>query len=120
MITFKSRSDLSKLSPSDPAYPVMKELVEQLITTYTSPDCTYDAAAYGYCALLEEGDLDGRELPDLGSNLLDVLWEGAFKKDGFYVAIYLWNDDAGMTVTIPDEPWVDGKLRELLDELVAY
>lgn len=120
MLEFKSHFDLSKLSPSDPAYPVMKELVEQLIDTYTQPGITYNADDYGYCVLLEEGDLDGRYLPGLGSNFLDVLWEGAFKKDGFYVAIFLWNDDAGMTVTIPDALWVNGELRKLLDEMVAY
>ena len=31
MIGFKSHDDLSKLPESDPAYPVMKELVEQLL-----------------------------------------------------------------------------------------
>ena len=119
MIEFKSHADLSKLSPADPAYPVMKELVEQLIEAYTAPDRTYDAEAYGYCVLLEKSDIDGAyDVSGIG-NLLDVLWEGAFKKDGFYVAIVLWNDDAGMTVTIPDAPWVNGKLREMLDELVA-
>lgn len=119
MLTFKSRDDLSQLSHDNPAYPVMHALVDALISAYTQPGITYNADDYGYCVLLEENDLDGRELPGLGNNLLDVLWEGAFKKDGFYVAIFLWNDDAGMTVTIPDAPWVNGKLRELLDELVA-
>lgn len=119
MIEFKSHADLSKLSPADPAYPVMKDLVEQLIEVYTTPGCTYDAEAYGYCVLIEESDLDGTyDVPGIG-NLLEVLWEGAFKKDGFYIAIVLWNDDAGMTVTIPDAPWVNGKWREILDELVA-
>lgn len=119
MIEFKSHADLSKLQFDDPAYPVMKELVEQLIEAYTAPGCTYDAEAYGYCVLLEQSDIDGTyDVPGIG-NLLELLWEGAFKKGGFYVAIVLWNDDAGMTVTIPDAPWVKGKLRELLDELVA-
>jgi len=119
MITFKSHDDLSKLAPDDPAYPVMKELVEQLIDAYTAPGRTYDPEAYGYCVLLEETDIDGTyDVPGIG-NLLEVLWEGAFKKDGFYIAIVLWNDDAGMTVTISDAPWVNGELRSLLDELVA-
>lgn len=119
MIEFKSNDDLSKLPASDPAYPVMKELVEQLIDAYTQPGITYNAEDYGYCVLLEQSDLDGTYVvPGIG-NLLKVLWEGAFKKDGYYIAIVLWSDDAGMTVTIPDAPWVNGKLRELLDELVA-
>lgn len=120
MITFKSHVDLSKLLPDDPAYLVMKELVEQLIDAYTQPGIIYNAEDYGYCVLLEEADLDDTYVvPGIG-NLLEVLWEGAFRKDGYYVAIVLWNDDAGMTVTIPDAPWVNGKLRSLLDEIVAY
>lgn len=119
MKEFKCHSDLSKLSPSDPAYPVMKELVEQLIDAYTLPGITYKAEDYGYCVLIEEADLSGTtDVPGIG-NLLEVLWEGAFRKGNFFVAIVLWNDDAGMTVTIPDAPWVNGKLRQLLDELVA-
>ena len=111
MLTFKSTDDLRKLPPDDPAYPVMKELVKQLIDAYTAPGCVYDAEAYGYCVLLEEADLVGTyDVPGIG-NLLEVLWEGALKKNGFYVAIVLWNDDAGLTVTIPDAPWVKGELR---------
>lgn len=119
MLTFKSHADLYQLPPTHPAYPVMQELVEQLIDAYTIPGITYNAEDYGYCVLLEEADLDGTaDVPGIG-NLLEVLWEGAFKKDGFYIAIVLWNDDAGMTVTIPDASWVAGKLRQMLDELVA-
>jgi hypothetical protein len=97
----------------------MEELVEQLISAYTWEGHPYIPEDYGYCVLLEEADVDVVS-PEIGCPLLDVLWEGAFKKDGFYVAIYLWNDDAGMTVTIPDAPWVKGKLRKLLDELAAF
>ena len=32
MITFKSAEDLSKLSPGDPAFPIVEDLVKRLIT----------------------------------------------------------------------------------------
>lgn len=35
MITFKNTEDLSKLSPDDPAYTTVNELIEQLIEAYT-------------------------------------------------------------------------------------
>ena len=80
MITFKSADDLRKLAPGNPAYQVMKELVEQLIDAYTAPGCIYDADAYGYCILLEESDLEGTyDVPGIG-NLLEVPWEGALKE----------------------------------------
>ena len=35
MITFKSTEDLSKLPPTDTAYPAVKDLVDRLIADYT-------------------------------------------------------------------------------------
>ncbi len=43
MISFKSLEDLNKLSPTDPAYPVVKELIEQLIEAYTCENNPYVA-----------------------------------------------------------------------------
>ena len=34
MIEFKSTEDLSKLSPDDPAFPIVEDLVKRLITDY--------------------------------------------------------------------------------------
>lgn len=45
---------------------------------------------YGYQVLIEEGDVDRvLELPELQCKLVDVMWEGASMRDGFYYAIYL-------------------------------
>jgi len=121
MITFKSNADLSKLDPDNPAYPVMKELVELLIDAYTTPEKPYEPDAYGYLALVEEEDADKViDLPELQCTLLDVLWEGASMRDGYYYAIYLANNEFGIGFLIPDAPWVKGDLRALLNELVAF
>ena len=37
MITFKKHSDLHKLDRNDPAYPVVKELIELLIDDFPEP-----------------------------------------------------------------------------------
>jgi len=47
MITFKSPEDLNKLSPDDPAYPTVEELVDQLITAYSPPGRPYPAFLSG-------------------------------------------------------------------------
>jgi hypothetical protein len=121
MLTFKSRSDLNQLPASNPAYPLLEDLVTNLIDAYTYPGHPYIPSDYGYIVLIEEVDVDAViNLPEVQCNLLDVLWEGAAKRGDFYLAIYLWNDDAGMSFVIPDAPWVKGKLRELLDEMVEY
>jgi len=117
--TFKCHSDLRKLPPNDPALPVMKTLVKQLIDDFTEPGQSYSADDYGYLVLIEYGDVD-RELNDIDMpwRLADVPWEGASMRDGFYYAVYLGTDDYGMGFVIPDVPWVNGRLREVLNGIL--
>jgi hypothetical protein len=58
VITFKSPRDLSKLSPDNPAFPVVKHLVKVLIDAYTWPGHPYLPDDYGYVVLIEPGDTD--------------------------------------------------------------
>jgi hypothetical protein len=121
MITFKQHSDLEKLSPDDPAVPVMKTLVKQLIDDFTEPGQSYDADDFGYLVLIEPGDVD-RVLTDLDMpwTLAEVPWEGASMRDEFYYAVYLGTDDYGMGFVIPDAPWVNGHLREVLESILDH
>ena len=113
MITFKSQADLGKLPQGHPAYPVIKELIELLIDDF--PEQPYNADDYGYLVLVEPGDTD-RELLELDMpwTLAEIPWEGASLRGRFIYAVYLGTDDYGMGFVIPDEPWVDGELREVL------
>ena len=119
MITFKSTSDLSKLPGDHPAYSTVEELIEQLITAYSPPGRAYDAEDDGYVILIEEGDANSTldELWD-GATLLSIPWEGVFLRDGFYIAIYLANNEYGLTFVIPDADWVTGELRELIEDIL--
>ena len=119
MITFKSHEDLRKLHPDDPAFPVMEELVRVLIDDFTTPGHPYDADDFGYIVLIEPGDVD-RELNELDMpwTLSDVPWEGASIRQGFFYAVYLGTDDYGMGFLIPDAPWVNGRLRKTLEEIL--
>lgn len=117
MITFKTRDDLGKLSPDHPAYALMAELIRALIEDF--PLQSYDAEDYGYLILVEPGD-ESRVLTELGMpwTLAEVPWEGASLRQGHFYAVYLGTDDYGMGFVIPDEPWVDGELREVLTEIL--
>ena len=119
MITFKSTEDLNKLSPDDPAYPTVKELIEQLITAYTELGQPYNYEDYGYIILVQEGDVD-RELVELwdGCRLTNIYWEGITQRDGFFIAIYLANNEYGLCFVIPDAPWVNGELRTLIEDIL--
>ena len=119
MLTFKSTEDLNKLSPTDPAYATIKELIEQLITAYSPPGRTYDAEDDGYIILIEPEDAQ-RELDELwdGCTLLNIPWEGIMLRDGYYTAIYLANNEYGLTFVIPDAPWVTGELRDFIEDIL--
>ncbi len=110
MVTFKSVSDLSKLPADDPAFPIVEELVDQLIRAYADD---YDADAYGYITLVEECDVHGF-WDDW--HLADLLWEGIMRRDDYFVAIYLANNEFGIVFVIPDAPWITGRIREVINE----
>ena len=92
MITFKSHADLSKLSPTDPAYPIVEDLVRDLIDAYTWEGHPYHPEDYGYIVLIEEGDTE-RILSEIWVEwtLLDIPWEGVTRRDSFFRAIFLAN-----------------------------
>ena len=78
MITFKSPEDLSKLSPNDPAFPIVEDLVKRLITDYIAERYDYRPDDDGFIILIEEGDVE-RELTELwdGCTLLNIYWESS-------------------------------------------
>ena len=119
MITFKCHEDLRKLNSSNPAYPVVEDLVKVLIDDFYEPNQTYSPENFGYVVLVEPGDID-RVLTDIDMpwTLAEVPWEGASLTDGHYYAVYLGTDDFGMGFVIPDAPWVNGELRKILNSIL--
>jgi hypothetical protein len=117
MITFKSPEDLSKLSPDDKAFPVVEDLVKRLITDYIAEGWDYKPEDDGYTILVESKDAD-RELTELwpGCRLTNIYWEGITRKDGFFIAVYLANNEYGLCFVIPDAPWVNGELRQVIEQ----
>jgi hypothetical protein len=54
VITFKTIEDISKPPENHPAYTTVKDLVDRLITEYTTPGQPYDHEVYGYVILIEQ------------------------------------------------------------------
>ena len=119
MITFKSAEDLSKLPPDDPAFPIVEDLVKRLITDYISEGYDYRPDDDGYTILIEQSDAD-RELTELwpGCRLTNIYWQGITLRDGFFIAIYLANNQYGLCFVIPDAPWINGELRALIEDIL--
>ena len=79
------------------------------------------ARGYRVHKVFVDGDID-RVLTDIDMPwcLKDVPWEGASMRQGFYYAVYLGTDDYGMGFVIPDAPWVNGRLREVLESILDH
>ncbi|NGP53235.1 hypothetical protein [Thioalkalivibrio sp. XN8] len=117
MITFKRQQDLTKLPPDHPAYGLIRDLIQVLIEDF--PLQPYDAEDYGYLVLVEPGDED-RVLTELDMpwTLSETPWEGASLRGRYIYAVYLGTDDYGLGFVIPDEPWIDGQLRDVLTSIL--
>ena len=78
---------------------------------------SYDPEAHGFITLIEEAD-KGRVLTEIWDDwtLVDIPWEGISIVDGFFQAVFLANNEFGIVFIIPDAPWVDGKLREVIED----
>jgi len=115
--TFKSHDDLQKLSPDDPAHPVMEELVKVLIDDFNEPGQTYSPDDFGFLVLIENGDTD-RELNEIDMpKLTEIYWDGASMRQGFIYAVFLGTDDWGLGFVIPLD-LVDGELLEVMNEIL--
>jgi len=117
MLEFKSTEDLAKLSPDDPAFPIVADLVRRLIIEYVAEGYDYRPEDDGWIVLIEEQDQD-RTLTEIWSDwtLLDIPWEGISLVDGFYQAVFLANDQFGIVFLIPDAPWLNDDLRRMIDD----
>ena len=51
-----------------------------------------------------------------GCTLLDIYWEGIMRRGEFFIAIYLANNEYGLVFVIPDAPWVNGELRQMIED----
>ena len=112
MQTFKSVASVEALRDS-PLQATLKNLVAMVIED--QPD--YRPEDDGYFALIEPGD-SARVLSDLDLpwRLSEVPFEGVTMIDGCYHAVYLANNQCGLSFLIPDAEWLPGELRRQLEE----
>lgn len=113
MKVFSDLAHLQQLSESDPDA-LVRDYLERIVRVYSTDGHSIDQANFGFVALIEPGDVD-RELPEIHSpKLEDVFWEGVTLEKGHFIAIYIGAGDYGEIHIIPDQPWVNGRLRQVL------
>ncbi len=117
MITFKSEADLLRLNPADPALPVLRNLVQRIITESYKTEYPYDPENDGWIALVDQDDLD-RPLTEIWGDeaydLISIPYEGITLQDGMYIAVFLANNQFGIVFVVP-ENLVHGELLECFE-----
>ncbi len=121
MISFKSPDDLSKLPPHHPAYPIIEDLAKKLLVNTESTTQLYDYEAYGWIVLTTDKHDTVRPLTEIWGDdayrLTEIPWEGISRhENGFYIGVFLANNDFGLVFVIPDEPWLSNELVEVLED----
>jgi hypothetical protein len=113
MKIFDSLSSLDQIRGS-PLGPMLREIVIRMLGHFE-----YNPEDDGYVVLLESGDVD-RVLTDLclPYRLCEVPFEAVHMLEGHYCGIYLANNQFAITFLIPDAEWVQGELRQHLENLL--
>ncbi|SMF97221.1 hypothetical protein SAMN02949497_4641 [Methylomagnum ishizawai] len=112
MYIFKSLRDLKGARLPLEISALIRGLVGDLIVACHP----YDPEADGYVALVEDGD-DLAELSALGLpyGLDCVPFEAVEVEAGCYVGVFLANNQFGLTVVVPDAPWLPPECRSALE-----
>ena len=102
MLKFTSTADLSRLQQTDPAQPVITELVHGLINN--------DPVTI---TLLQSHDAD-HPLAEL-CNAEDVSLDGVIQQGGMFLIVLQTDYGYGIVLVIPDEDWLSGELRRCIE-----
>jgi hypothetical protein len=113
MKTFKSLRDLEGAFLA----PEMADLIRKVVCDLVLACHPYDPEADGYVVLVEGGD-DLADLSVLGlPYALDrVPFEAVQVEAGCYVGVFLANNQFGLTLVVPDAPWLPPECRRALED----
>ena len=115
MLTFTSYDDLSKLSPEDPARPIVQQQLKSLITEANHAGQEYDPNHDGYVMLADRKDLNIKlDLFDPPRKLEDVFWEGSHIDRDFFVAVFVPNNQFTLVCVIENSDYLPPDLRRAL------
>jgi hypothetical protein len=93
---------------------VARKLMADLITASEREKGYYAPAEDGFVAMLEKDDPEEQWLDVFGWALPEAQFEEVTRLEGCFVATLL-NDGYGVSLVVPDEPWLDAAVRNLLE-----
>jgi hypothetical protein len=117
MKEFRSIEDVERARLPDDLRRVVRGTLERLIEAYAERGGAYNPDEDGHTVLVEPGDGDDAIREAIGGHTLrDAPFEGAAYERGCFVTCVLFNNQFGVTVVVPDAPWLDPEVRRRLTE----
>lgn len=115
MKEFRSLEDIQRAGLPDDVSRVVRDSLKCLIDAYANSGDRYDPDDDGITVLIEKGDSDDTVRRAIGgSTLLDAVLEGVVFDRGVFLTVVLFNNEAGVTIAVPDAPWLDPAVRARL------
>lgn len=111
MRVFKSLADVAAARLCEDVGRVARDVVRTLVDAYVSEGYVYDPDGDGFAVLVEEGDSEEAIRAVLGWSLLDAPLEGCVFERGCFVTVILRDNQFGISIIVPDAPWLDPALQ---------
>jgi hypothetical protein len=118
MKRFESLTDIGSADLPEAQARVVRKILTDLITASEREKGYYSPREDGFVALLEKDDPEEQWLGVFGWALPEAQFEEVSREGGCFVATIL-NNDYGISLIIPDEPWLDAAVRNLLERVSA-
>lgn len=117
MKAFRSLEEVRAATLPDGVFRAVYETLERFIGAYEEYGMAYVPEDAGHVVLVEAGDTDEVLRAGLGGyTLQDALFEGAVYDHGCFLTCILFNNEYGLSIIVPDAPWLDPGVRARLTE----
>ena len=115
MKTFKSLAQVDEANLPPPLHQTCRSTLEALVGAYVEVGAEYDPEEDGYVVLVEKVDTDADLERETGSySLRTALFEGCIHENGVFLTCVLHNNQFGISIVVPDAPWLPVDVRARL------
>ena len=116
MKEFRSIEDVDAAGLPDDVSRVVRGTLTDLMAAYAEGGGAYNPDEDGHTVLIEAGDTDDAIRAAIGGHTLrDAPFEGCWRAGGCILACVMFNNQFGVSVVIPDAPWLDPAVRARLE-----
>lgn len=114
MKEFRSLEEVERAGLPDGVFSAVHGTLKALIDAYEEYGEEYVPEDDGHVVLVEEQDTDDAVRDAIGYSLRDAPFEGCVYENGIFLTCVLFNNQYGISIVIPDAPWLDPAVRATL------